>query len=199
MRASTLHLDGILAVGDTRDLTAEWLKNLSRETVKCSAVQAPAASQKADDPFAPGQSLGYLVRDTFRAFTKALHERISSHGISVGQWFYLRVLWEEEGLSQRELGERVGVMQPTTVSMIQWMEDKGLIRRKQDPNDGRRMNIYLTVKGRRLREQLLPYAREVNELAAQGFSEEELATVRRLLHRLIANLEPESSAAESKP
>ena len=61
--------------------------------------------------FSLGGSLGYLVRDANRAFQRLLERRISPHGVTRGQWYFLRVLWEEDGLSQRELSARVGMME----------------------------------------------------------------------------------------
>ena len=72
--------------------------------------------------FSLGGSLGYLVRDANRAFQRLLERRISPHGVTRGQWYFLRVLWEEDGLSQRELSARVGMMEPTTVIALRGME-----------------------------------------------------------------------------
>jgi len=142
------------------------------------------------DPFhyTPGQSLGYLVRDTFRAFTRELETRIAAEGVSIGQWYFLRALWEEDGLTQRELSRRVGMMEPTTVTAVNSMEAKGLVRRERDASDRRKMKIVLTPHGRGLKAKLLPCAKAVNELAAEGLSEEEVATLRRLLGRARRNL-----------
>ena len=79
--------------------------------------------------FSLGGSLGYLVRDANRAFQRLLEKRISPHGVTRGQWYFLRVLWEEDGLSQRELSVRVGMMEPTTVIALRSMEKAGLVRR----------------------------------------------------------------------
>ena len=142
------------------------------------------------DPFhyTPGQSLGYLVRDTFRAFTRELESRITAEGVSIGQWYFLRALWEEDGLTQRELSRRVGMMEPTTVTAVNAMESKGLVRRERDAVDRRKMKVVLTEHGRSLKRRLLPCAKAVNELAADGLSEDEVATLRRLLDRARQNL-----------
>ena len=144
------------------------------------------------DPFhfAPGQSLGYLVRDTYRAFTRELESRIAGEGVSIGQWYFLRALWEEDGLTQRELSRRVSMMEPTTVTAVNAMEARGLVRRERNAQDRRKFKVVLTAKGHRLKSTLLPCARAVNELAAKGFSEEEIATLRRLLDRARVNLDP---------
>src|SRR5215468_5504772 len=63
----------------------------------------------------PTNSIGYLTRIAFRAFSRALEVRTAPHGVSSGQWRFLRVLWQEEGMTQRELSQRVGMREPTTV------------------------------------------------------------------------------------
>src|SRR6201990_2229033 len=78
-----------------------------------------------------GGSLGYLVRDANRAFQRLLEKRITPHGVTRGQWYFLRVLWEEDGLSQRELSSRVGMMEPTTVIALRSIEEAGLLLRER--------------------------------------------------------------------
>ena len=88
--------------------------------------------------FPPAESSGYLVRDAHRAFQRLLEKRIAPHGVTRGQWYFLRVLWTEDGLSQRELSARVGMMEPTTVIALRSMEKSGLIRRVRSAEDKRR-------------------------------------------------------------
>ena len=138
--------------------------------------------------YRPGQSAGYLIRDCYRIFSRALETRIARHGVRMGQWFFLRELWEEDGLSQRELSNRVGMMEPTTVVAIRGMVESGLVRRVKDKNDRRKVRIHLTAKGRRLKERLLPYAVEVNAIATQSLTKSEIRTFRRLISRMKQNL-----------
>src|SRR5215470_14389547 len=106
----------------------------------------------ADYP--PIESAGYLVRDAHRAFQRLLEKRIMGHGITRGQWYFLRVLWSEDGLSQRELSSRVGMMEPTTVIALRSMERAGLIRRSRSVEDRRVTRVRLTAKAKRLRNEL---------------------------------------------
>jgi len=130
----------------------------------------------------PGQSLGYLFRDTHRRFSQELLKRIEPHGVGLGQWYFLRELWVEDGLSQRELSARTGMGDNTTVSAMRSLETLGAIRRIRDPDDARRRLVYLTAKGKRLQSQLLPLAVEVNAIAAAGLSDEESAELARMIH-----------------
>ncbi len=146
------------------------------------------AAQGKDVEFHSETSVGYLLRDTYRAFTKVLQARISAHGVTIGQWYFLRVLWDEDGLTQRELSQRVGMMEPTTVTALNGMEKRGYVKRVRNTDDKRKVNIFLTTKGRALRNVLLPHAIDVNIRATAGVSAEDVETVRRTLHAMKRNL-----------
>ena len=132
----------------------------------------------------PGQSLGYLFRDTYRRFSRELLERIEPHGVGLGQWYFLRELWVEDGLSQRELSARTRMGDNTTVSAMRSLEKIGAIRRIRDPEDARRRLVYLTARGKRLKARLLPLAVEVNAVAAAGLSDAELAELARMIQQV---------------
>ncbi|MBT6274343.1 MAG: winged helix-turn-helix transcriptional regulator [Chromatiales bacterium] len=138
--------------------------------------------------YEPGRSLGYLLRDGFRAFNKVLHDLIEAHGVAIGHWYFLRELWVEDGLTQRELSRRAGIMEPTTAAAVNAMEEKGLISRERNADDRRKVNIFLTQVGRQIQDELLPYVKQVNELAATDLSPGEMAELRQLLDRVRNNL-----------
>ncbi len=139
--------------------------------------------------------MGYLVRQTHRAFTRALQARIAPHGVSIGMWFFLRALWQEDGISQRALSQRVGMMEPTTASALTNMERKGLVRRIRNRTDRRIVNVFLTERGQGLRRELLPLAAEVNEAALRGVSVSEVAQLRALLAKIQARLDVDTATA----
>jgi MarR family transcriptional regulator, organic hydroperoxide resistance regulator len=143
----------------------------------------------ADSGYPALESAGYLVRDAHRAFQKLLEKRIAAYGITRGQWYFLRVLWIEDGLSQRELSTRVGMMEPTTVIALRSMEKTGLIRRARTNDDRRVTKVWLTAKAKRMREEMLVVARGINEDACQGVTREELEAFRRAITRMTENLD----------
>ncbi|MGE0735372.1 MAG: MarR family winged helix-turn-helix transcriptional regulator [Alphaproteobacteria bacterium] len=134
-------------------------------------------------------SAGYLVRDAHRAFQHVLEKRIAPFGVTRGQWYFLRVLWDEDGLSQRELSTRVGMMEPTTVIALNSMAKAGLIDRVRSAEDKRKTHVWLTAKAQKLRNTLLPVARGITEEASEGVPREELATFRKVIARMTANLD----------
>ncbi|MEP7347303.1 MAG: MarR family transcriptional regulator, partial [Gemmatimonadaceae bacterium] len=93
-------------------------------------------------------SLGYQVRVTHRSIQRLLEATIAPYGVKLGMWYFLRVLWEEDGLTQSELSRRIGTMEPTTLHAIAGMEECGLVSRTRNSADRRKMNVFLTKKGR---------------------------------------------------
>ena len=137
----------------------------------------------------PQTSSGYLVRDAHRAFQRLLERRIAAYGVSRGQWYFLRVLWITDGLSQRELSARVGMMEPTTVIALRSMERAGLIRRVRGDDDRRKVRVYLSAKAKRLRNELLTVARGITDAAEEGIAQRDLASFRRMIARMTTNLD----------
>lgn len=146
----------------------------------------------------PNDRLAHLVKDAARALVRALQIRLTRHSVSFGHWAFLRILWEQDGLTQRELSREAGVMEPTTFAALQAMEKLGYIVRRQKPDNRRKVYIFLTPKGRWLKGKLVPLAEEVNEIAVRGLAEREIAAVRHSLLTMIENLAAdEAAAAES--
>jgi DNA-binding MarR family transcriptional regulator len=136
----------------------------------------------------PNDRLAHLIRDVARGLTRGLQFRLSKHGISFGHWAFLRILWERDGLTQRELSVEAGLMEPTTHSAIQKMEKLGFVTRKRQDGDRKRQHIYLTSKGASLRDHLVPLAQMVNAKAVDGVSESDIEITRRTLLAMIQNL-----------
>jgi MarR family transcriptional regulator, organic hydroperoxide resistance regulator len=139
--------------------------------------------------FPPRLSSGYLVRDAHRAFQRVLERRIAAYGVSRGQWYFLRVLWTADGLSQRELSARVGMMEPTTAVALRSMERSQLIRRLRTADDRRKVRVFLTARAKRLRNELLTVARGITADAEQGIAARDLANFRRVIAHMTANLD----------
>jgi len=135
------------------------------------------------------ESDGYLVRDAHRAFQRLLEKRIAPHGVTRGQWYFLRVLWTQDGLSQRELSARVGMMEPPPVIALRSMEKAGLIRRLRSKDDRRVTRVSLTPKARRIRGDLLDLARGINADANIGIDRKDIAVFRRVIAQMTANLD----------
>jgi MarR family transcriptional regulator, organic hydroperoxide resistance regulator len=144
----------------------------------------------------PNDRLAHLVKDATRALVRALQMRLAAHAVSFGHWTYLRILWEGDGLTQRELSEQAGVTEPTTFAALKAMERLGYIRRRR--RDRKRVDILLTAKGRRLRDELVPLAEEVNSVAAHGVRKADIVATRGVLLSIIANMARDEAEADMR-
>jgi DNA-binding MarR family transcriptional regulator len=151
-------------------------------------VQPPAVTTGDDADFPFADSVGYQIRRTHRALQRYLQLKIEPHGVTLGMWYFLRALWHEDGLNQRELSRRVGTMEPTTLSAILNMEKKGFVRRVQNKTDRRKLHVHLTPKGRALKTKLIPLAREVVATAVQSLSRTEIKQLLEGLGEVQKNL-----------
>ena len=102
----------------------------------------------------PNDRLAHLIRDTERAFRRALQLRLAAHEVSFGHWAFLRILWERDGLTQKALSEQAGVMEPTTFAAMRAMEERGYIERRQLPGNRKNVHVYLTRSGRALKKKI---------------------------------------------
>lgn len=136
----------------------------------------------------PNDRMAHLVKDTARSFLRSLQARLSRHGVSLGHWSFLRILWEQDGLTQRELSQEAGVMAPTTLIALRAMESHGLIRRERMAGNRKNLYVFLTPSGRALKKKLVPLAEEVNALALRGLDEAAIASTRRCLLVMLDNL-----------
>jgi DNA-binding MarR family transcriptional regulator len=142
----------------------------------------------------PDDRLAHLVKDSTRALLRALQMGLAKHGVSIGHWTFLRILWARDGLTQRELSEQAGLMEPTTFSAVQAMQRLGYVTRRHKPDNRKKVYIYLTPKGRLLERKLVPIAKAVNKIGARGVPAGDIATTRRTLLAVIENLARDEAA-----
>lgn len=146
------------------------------------------AGQDPGDTHLPGERTAHLVRHLARTYQRALETRLRAEEIDFGFWVYLRILWEEEGLSLRALARRAGLTEPTTHAILGRMAARGLIERVPVAKGRRRTVVRLTPHGRALRDGLVPMALEVNATAEAGLSADDLARFRATLLKMLSNL-----------
>jgi DNA-binding MarR family transcriptional regulator len=144
----------------------------------------------------PDDRMAHLVKDATRALVRALQARLAAHDISFGHWAFLRILWETDGITQRELSLRAGVMEPTTSAALNVMERRGVLERRRLPGSRRSVYVFLTREGRALKRRLVPLAVEVNQVALADIARSDVAATRRALLRMIENLAADAVGSE---
>lgn len=133
-------------------------------------------------------SAGYLANHMARLFARHLEARLRPMGLALGAFPALLHLWEEDGLTQRDLVERLDIEQPTMAATLSRMERDGLITRSKGSGDARVQHIRLTPKARALCAAAMAEAEAVNATALAGLTPAEQATFLQLMARVIATL-----------
>ena len=134
------------------------------------------------------ERMAHLVKTAFRCTSGSLQRRLRQHAVLYGHWTFLRILWQTDGVTQRQLSEQAGVTEPSTVTALQAMEKLGYLTRQKLEGNKKEIRVFLTARGRALRSVIVACAQEVNQLSVAGISADDLAVTRRTLLALIENL-----------
>ncbi len=144
--------------------------------------------------FTKNQSAGYLINHVARIFSRGLTARIKPLGLTTGTFPTLLELWETDGLTQKQLVERLDIEQATIANTLARMERDGLILRAKDASDGRMQRVWLTEQARGLRGPAIAAAIAENATELAGLSTDERAQFIALMQKIIetAANKPES-------
>jgi DNA-binding MarR family transcriptional regulator len=140
-------------------------------------------------PHEAPRPLGLLIAGARRSIKQAAMRRLGRRRLSPQQFWLLIALHEQPCPSLRELAERRLMDSPTASRMVEVLVRRGLVRIEGCPEDRRRRSIALTEKGATLARELRPVALELRAAIQAGFSAKEAETFRRMLLRVIANVE----------
>jgi DNA-binding MarR family transcriptional regulator len=138
--------------------------------------------------FPEPQHLDFLLAQVSRLHHHRAHELLDKIGLFRGQPRVIDLLVEQNGLTHRELAEKLEVTPATVTKMIQRMEKAGFVQRKPDADDQRVSRVYLTKAGRGVHADLQTFQQQMDSESFRGFSEEEQAVMRGFLLRLRENL-----------
>ncbi|MDH7794964.1 MULTISPECIES: MarR family transcriptional regulator [unclassified Beijerinckia] len=133
-------------------------------------------------------AIGFLMWDAARSLTKHYNQTLMLHGISVGVFPFLRSLWEKDGVTQRQLADRIGVTGSTTVVALRQLEQAGYIQRSVDEKDARKVLVTLTDSGRSLHALVIPEISVVTNTSMSDFTDQERQQLRSLLQRFRNNM-----------
>lgn len=130
---------------------------------------------------------GLFMGITHQYFLKNFHV-FSQWGLHPGQLPMLWLLGTKDGLSQREIAERLKIKPPTVTMTIRRLEKMELLYRKQDEKDQRVSRIYMTDKGRECFGKIREIMRRNEELMFLGFDETEICLIRRFFKQILENV-----------
>ena len=133
-------------------------------------------------------SIGFIIYRTALAMKSALQRTLKERGFDITpeQFGILHVLREEEGLSQREIGNILFKDKPNVSRMLDALERKRLIFRQ--PTDRRRYSIFLTEEGKKLIEGSFPIGLQLIEKAINGLLARETESLEGMLNKIYENV-----------
>ena len=132
-------------------------------------------------------SFGFLVHDIARQMTSVMDKRLSKHGLTRSHWRAVLYIWRTPGISQTELSEILDVSRMGVTGLLDRMERKGLVLRKDDPNDRRMKRIYLTDSTQELIPMMTQLGGETMDDFLTGFSQKDREALMSLLLRVKFN------------
>ena len=136
------------------------------------------------------KTIDYVLRATWIAVAKMYNEEAGKAGSTMATGFALLSIDPEKGTPSTALGPRMGMEATSLSRTLKTMEDKGLINRKKNPEDGRGVLIHLTKFGKEMREYSKNVVLQFDEAVKSEISEEDLKTFIDVANRimdLIAN------------
>lgn len=142
------------------------------------------------EDFRKGEPVGFLLARASQSMRLQLGRSFADAGlgISVEQWRLLMELWQQDGLSQRELGERCFKSKVSVTKILGKLEDQGYVTRRRSNRDRRGNRVLLTEAGKRLRDVTLELADNNNRYAVNGVDADDLAAFKRVANAIFRNM-----------
>lgn len=129
-----------------------------------------------------------LIRRLSRRLRYRLDARLERYGLTAVQWGVIAALFNEDGLSQAAIQQRLAIEAATLTPIVQRLEADGWISRTSDPADRRRQRVWLTERSRTAAPEVEAEVEAYREESLRGFSAGEIDTLSLLLDRMEANL-----------
>lgn len=134
-------------------------------------------------------STSHLLVRAAKAHRGLVAQGLSDLGLHVGQELVLAQLWREDGLRHSQLAERLGVERPTVTKVVRGMDRGELVTREPDAADGRASCVWLTERGRTLRDPVEQVWWAAERATLQGLDPGEGDLLKGALSRMLGNLE----------
>ena len=128
------------------------------------------------------------LRNTVRVMNNLYDKKFNKYNLTGAQVSILSILWKRDGVTQKEFNEQLNLRAPSVSGLVDILCDKGLIIRKQDPEDARFKRIFLTEEGKKLKNNSMEVIKETQDEILKGFSEEEKVIFVSWMKRLNQNL-----------
>lgn len=139
-------------------------------------------------PAPSGPPIGLVLSRTAKTVGRAFDDALLAAGGGVPTWLILISLKTRPSSNQRELAEAVGIRGATLTHHLNAMERDGLLGRHRDPDNRRVHQVRLTDRGEALFGRMAGAARAFDARLRTGLSDDDIATLARLLDKLATNV-----------
>ncbi len=160
---------------------------------KVTAPGATSAPDAREQWLRLDQQLCFALYSSSLAMTKLYKPLLAPLGLTYPQYLVMLVLWETDGLAVGQLGQRLSLDSGTLTPLLKRLEALGHIERRRAQDDERRVDIFLTPTGRKLRRQALDIPGQL--ACASACDLQELASLTQRLHQLRSQLAAATEAA----
>ncbi len=125
-----------------------------------------------------------------RVIANAINKKIAEagHDLTIEQLVLIKKIGEQEGIKQQDLANSIFKEKATITRALNKMEQKNILVRVADKEDKRQKLIYLTHKGKELKEILMPIVLEVSKEAEKGIKKKDLKFCRELMNKIVENI-----------
>ncbi|WP_314016002.1 MarR family transcriptional regulator [Leptotrichia wadei] len=135
---------------------------------------------------------GFYISRIKQVNTRLLNKFLAQKNITAfngEQGRILHVLWENDGISNRELSKKSGLAMSSLTTMLERMEEKKLLERRVDENDKRKILIFLTDYAKSLKSEYDEISDKMTEISFEGISDEERLAFEATLEKVLYNFE----------
>ncbi len=132
----------------------------------------------------PENSLPHHLRGAFRGFETALGRYLKPYNLPVSQFYILRLQWDANGYTQKDISDRAFMSESVTSQVIKKMEQHGLLIRRADKTDARTQNVFITSKGKVMREKIIADGLSLSKGHGPDISKEDIITTVKVLKQI---------------
>ena len=137
-------------------------------------------------------NIGFMVNRTAKTIVKAMDTELRKKvGITFGQWKVIVMLYNQNGLTQKEIADRLDLEGPTLIPIIDKMEKEGFVVRRVDATDRRNNRIYYTEKSSELWDKMIECALKIRQVSIRDISEEDIVFMISILEKIRHNIKLE--------
>ena len=139
------------------------------------------------------EMLPYLLNRVTSRANQLWLKHLRDHGLTIGRWQVLSVLSRFDGSRVGTIADLSGGEQAAVSRIIDQMERDGLVSRRPSLNDSRAVEVWITARGSKVYQELLPAAEQFVERMVQSLNREEIDSMTSMLDRLFSDLQEEES------